>query len=132
MLWKGRQLEKRLRRGGRGAVVIEIALLLPVLLFLVIALIEFGRAIWTRSMLDYAVQAAARCAVIDEVRCATPEHIRDFAADRTAGLDVSPADFTVTEAACGMEVSVSIPYHAAAGAFLPLPVTLSATACFPL
>jgi len=41
-----------------------MAILFPVVLLFIYGLSEFARAIWIQATLDYAVQAAARCAAV--------------------------------------------------------------------
>ena len=43
---------------------VESALVLPFVLLFLFGLTEFGRAIWNKATLDYAVRPPARCAAI--------------------------------------------------------------------
>lgn len=49
-----------LRRDDAGAAVVEFALVAPVLLVLVFAIIDFGRALYTQNVLTSAVREGAR------------------------------------------------------------------------
>ncbi len=114
-----------------GSIAVEMAILLPVVLLFVLGLAEFGRAIWTKATLDYAVEVAARCAVVDEIRCGDASQTQSYAANRAAGLAIAPSRFTVASASCGMRVSVSLPFHFVASGILPYVITLNSSACYP-
>lgn len=70
--------------GERGVTSIEFAFVLPILLLIVFGLVDFGRAIWTQTTLDYAVQAAARCEAISPTLC-TPD-LPTYAANHAFAL----------------------------------------------
>ena len=129
----------------RGAAAVEFAIILPVLLLIVLGLIEAGRAVWTQSTLDYAVQAAARCHAIGHTvvgaTCETAAQTQQFAVDRAPGLSLSVDIFNVTVEACdgvagsvqGAKVTVpSLPFDWLVPDLLPYSTTLSASACFPI
>lgn len=44
-----------------GNVVLEFALIVPVLMFLIIGIYEFGRFYWIQNTLQFAAEQAARC-----------------------------------------------------------------------
>lgn len=120
------------RRSKRsGSIAVEMAILLPVVLIFMLGLAEFGRAIWTKATLDYAVEAAARCAVVDEILCGTSGQTQNYAASRAAGLSVAPSLFTVASASCGIQVSINLPFHFVAPGLLPYVLTLRSVACYP-
>jgi Flp pilus assembly pilin Flp len=125
----------------RGAAAVEFAIIFPILLLLVLGLIEVGRAIWTQTTLDYAVQAAARCVAISPKLCLD---VPTYAARKAFGLtfDDPASVFVVTSGSCsvdangiptGAEVTASLPFDWLAPAFFPnppFPQTLKARACF--
>ena len=47
----------RFIRARRGSVAIEFALGLPIFLFLVYGIFEFGRVFWTKNTMEFAVEA---------------------------------------------------------------------------
>ena len=51
-------------RDEDGAALVEYALVLPALLALAFGLMQLGGMAWTQEALNYAVQEAARCAVV--------------------------------------------------------------------
>jgi Flp pilus assembly protein TadG len=118
----------------RGAAAVEFAIILPILLLCVLGLIEFARAIWTQTTLDYAVQAAARCAAVDSVACGTDVAIQNYAAGKAPGLSFTDptSTFGVTRPACGVKVTVSLPFEFLLPALLPYSQMLHATACYPV
>lgn len=72
----------------RGTAAIEFAIVLPVLFLFAFGLIDLGRAVWTQTTLDYAAQAAARCAAIG-TSCTNQT-------SGLAGVTVSVATATIT------------------------------------
>jgi Flp pilus assembly protein TadG len=120
------------RSGERGAAAVEFAMVLPILLLCVLGLIEFARAIWTQATLDYAVQAAARCAAVDTITCGTTAQTQQYAVTKAPGLALPAATFMVTTQACGAQVTASLAFDFLVPALLPYSATLSAHACFPV
>jgi Flp pilus assembly protein TadG len=122
---------RELGPGRAGTAAIEFAIVAPVLLLCVLGLMEFGRAMWTRAALSYAVQSAARCAQTNAALCGTAAQIQSFAATAAPGLAVSAASFTVTTPACGVQVSVTYPFRFAVPWISVGALSLSAAACYP-
>jgi len=115
----------------RGAAAVEFAIILPILLLCVLGLIEFACAIWTQATLNYAVQAAARCAAVDLLTCGTAALTQQYAVSKAPGLSLPASDFTVTTQACGIQVAASLTFDFLVPALLPYSQTLRASACFP-
>ncbi len=136
--WLRRALA-RLWRSRDGATAIEMAFVLPVFLAFLLGIEEFGRAFWTESTLQYAVEAAARCAAVSPSLC-TPT-VEDYAASQAFGLSIpDPAKtFTYTpNATCGASsvstgalVTASYAFQQLVPQLVPLNVTLSAKSCHP-
>jgi Flp pilus assembly protein TadG len=118
--------------GERGAAAVEFAMVLPIPLLCVFGLTEFCRAIWTQATLDYAVQAAARCAAVDTITCGTAAQTQQYAVTKAPGLALPAATFTMTTPACGAQVTASLHFDSLVPALLPYSATLSAHACFPV
>lgn len=76
----------------RGAVAVEMALILPVLLLLVIGIMEFGRALNVQVSLTQAAREGARYAAI---------HYKD------PGLDVTGATLAAAPSLAGLPVGVT-------------------------
>ncbi len=87
-----RRLCARVAACRLGSVAIEFAVLLPVFLALIYGLFEFARIAWTQTTLEYAVEEAARFAMVNPTASAT--QITDVANDSAAGLDVAEIQFT--------------------------------------
>jgi Flp pilus assembly protein TadG len=112
---------RRLRACEQASAAVETALVLPILLLLLLGGMEFARLAWERSALQFAVQEAARCAVVQPTICGTTAQTQTFAASKVAGFSIPSADFTVTTPACGTQIAVSVPYS-----FILFPIFASA------
>ena len=130
------RLPDRLWRSRGGATAIEMAFLLPVFLGFLLGIEEFGRALWTQTALQYAVEAAARCAAVSPSLCVD---VPAYAAGQAFGMSIPPGSFTYTpNAICGVasltsgaQVTASYVFPAAVPALVPVVVTLSAKSCHP-
>ena len=107
---------------------------------------EFGRALWTQSALQFAVEAAARCAAVSPSLCTAPGgsgmDIPAYAAAQAFGLSIPPSAFTYTpNATCGVasgptgtggaQVTASLAFNAIVPQLVPVDVTLTAKSCHP-
>jgi Flp pilus assembly protein TadG len=111
------------RRGQRGSFTVEFALVFPVLVAIMFALIDVGRFIATRTMLAQAAAAAARTACLSSTTnanatTAIPQGATD-AAPTLAGLTATAActaacNFPLT---AGTPVRVTVTYNFVAGFF---------------
>lgn len=79
---------KRIRGGmgdERGALVLEFALIVPILFFIIFGIIDFGRAYFTMNSLEAAVREGARYAAVLEKPDVAPypdsikQHVKNFA-----------------------------------------------------
>jgi Flp pilus assembly protein TadG len=118
-------------RAESGAAIAEFALIVPVLMALLLGIAEFGRLLWTKSLLDHAVDEAARCASVNAATCGSSGATASYAALRSAPLAVTAAIFTAVTASCGSQVSANYPFSFAAAALFPFSVTVRSQACFP-
>lgn len=130
-MWRSQWLLQRC-----GAVAIEYALLLPIMLLFIVGLMDVGRLLWTYTTLNRAVEAAARCAAINTIECGATAQIQDRAVAEAWGLNIGTSAFTVSTPSCGVQVrgvfefSFAIPGLAT---ITPLgTITLDATSCYPL
>jgi len=117
----------------RGTTALEFALLAPVLFSLILGSIEFGRFLWTVEALNYSVEEAARCGLVNpDGKCASGPAVQAFAASAAPQLGFSASNFTVnTAATCGYQVVGSFNFKFIASGLIPLSPTLTAQACFP-
>ncbi len=85
---------------GRGAVAIEFAFLLLPFLLILYGIIEFSRVFWIQNTLEYAVEEAARFAIVNDKNPLYVNNadfdtaIQAVARQNVAGLD--PNDPTLT------------------------------------
>jgi Flp pilus assembly protein TadG len=117
----------QIARARQGATAVEFALIAPVLFLILLGIMEVGRAFWIQSALDFAVQEAARCAVVQAANpaCSSPSAVQAYAAGRISQLNIPASDFTVATLTCGVDVKAAVPYH-----FLSIiNPTLSAESC---
>jgi len=108
-------------------VAVEFLVVLGPLLLLLLGTFDIGMVTLTATRINFAVEAAAKCGATSGVMCASPPQTSAYGASIAGlrGLDAS--GFSVTTAACGMNVTVTYAY---AGVVLPA-ITLSADACYP-
>jgi|SRR5579864_544054 len=102
-----RSAASRFKSGTLGAVAIEYAIILPVLLLFVFGIMDIGRLLWTYTTIVNASEAAARCFAIKAVGCTTTAQTQSYAVTQAWGLTVDPSVFTVTTQTCGAQVSAS-------------------------
>lgn len=134
---KGNSLARLCRDVGATA-AIEAAFVLPALLLFILGTVEFGRALWIQSSLQYAVTAAARCAALGSPACT---NVPSYAASQAYGLSIPSGDFVYTSGATcgnagyttGSQVTASYNFKTIVADLIPqlASVTLSATACHP-
>lgn len=89
----------RIRIFGRntaGATAVEFALVALILFALMFAIIEFGRAWWTKNALQYAVERAVRYAVICNGACPGDAAVQTYATNQVYGQSVGSSSFSVT------------------------------------
>jgi hypothetical protein len=112
-------------RSESGAVLVEFAILFPIMILLVIGGIDVGLAMVEANRLNFAVEAGARCQAISSPSCPTPAATVTYASS-DAGLP--GAVFTVGAAPCGVQV-VGTYLHTS---FYIPNITLNANACYPV
>lgn len=80
------------RRGrAAGQTLAEFALIVPVLLLLFMAILDFGRAIYGYNTLSNAAREGARVAIVDQTVSGGIPVAAQRAADQSTGLGVDPA-----------------------------------------
>jgi Flp pilus assembly protein TadG len=121
-----------------GTAAVEAAIALTPFLLLLFGMIEGGLLIWTQSNLQFAVEAAARCAAASAAGnttvCGSTANIQSYAASQVVGLPVTAASFSVSQPACGWQVAIVYPYSSN-GFIVPAlfsgAINLNATSCHP-
>lgn len=96
-------------KSERGAVAVEMALILPVLLLLVLGTIEFGRALNTQITLTHAAREGVRVLAI------SGESGPSKSAAEDAGTFLDPAQMIITaspdDCTPGTQVTMTITYE---------------------
>ena len=100
------KLFRRHRADDRGATLVELALVLPILVLLVFGIVEFGRAYNAQVTLTHAAREGARVLALT----------RDAGAAETAAVgaatSLDPAQLSVTSDSCdpGLPTQVTLSY----------------------
>lgn len=121
----------------RGASAVETALVLTIFLGVLFVIVNVSMVLWTRVSLNFAVQAAARCASVSSPYCLTKSAIEAYALDRYKGTALGQSRFNYSDAGaesgCRHNVAIdhtytmTMPFHPRGAIEIPL----AATACFP-
>jgi Flp pilus assembly protein TadG len=117
-------------RDQEGATAAEFAVVVPVLGALTIGAIQLSVLVYANSKLQFAVDDAARCASVKTTICSSPSTTQSHASTAFAMANMS-ASFTATTPACGNQVVGTATYQINA-LITTVPVSLSATSCFPV
>ncbi|MCC6455645.1 MAG: pilus assembly protein [Caldilineaceae bacterium] len=98
--------QSRLVQSEAGQAIVEFALTITITLLLIFGLIEFSRAIYTASVIQWAAQQGARAGIVEssEADIAVAVH------GRMAGLDTSLALITVSYPSAAI-VQVDVAYR---------------------
>ena len=97
-------------RGDRGAVAVEFALILPVLLMVLFGTIEFGRVYSQYQVFNGAAREGARCAAVqgsDFSGCNIQTEIDDAASPYSPASDATVTGACIDESTIGQSVTVS-------------------------
>jgi Flp pilus assembly protein TadG len=108
-------------------------IVLPAFLLLLFAVIKGGILFWTQTTLQFAVEAAARCAVVNSTKCGSTSAIQSYAASQAAdiGITGSSSSFNVSQPSCGHQVSISYPFSFIVTELFSGTITLNAQSCHP-
>lgn len=93
-----RRLHSR-RHDHRGAVAVEFALILPILMLLIFGIVQYGMYFWARSSAITAAREGARRASVGDF--ATCSDFRTFVRGQLDGGEVSGSSATVTRTILG-------------------------------
>jgi Flp pilus assembly protein TadG len=129
--------ENKGRRRERGAVAVEMALVLPMLFLLMFGILEFGRFFWMQHSVTAAATEGARMAILDpgivsdaEVNAWTEQVAADGGVTTGVTVTVTPANRPRSAA---ITVTVSTPYQPlilpqlVSGLVMPSNITESST-----
>ncbi len=129
------------KRQSRGQSLVEFALLIPVLMFVLAGVLDLGRAYYSYVMITNAAREGASYGASNPTNigsdCTTPGTIKFAACQEAAGSNfaLSASNITVTESpdsssGSSITVTVSVTFHLATGMILGLgeiPLRSSAT-----
>jgi len=105
-----RRLIRHLRRSDAGQTLVEFSLVLPIMLLMLFALVDFGRGFYSWLVLTNATREGARVGATQ----ATAAAIQQKVLDTSAGLDMAHLDTPVVtgaQGARGTMVTVDVTYH---------------------
>ena len=79
-----------LRRGERGQTLVEFAIVLPIIILMIMATVDLGRAVFTYNALAQSARSASRLAIVNQ----NTTNVREvaIAAAATVGLTASNVD----------------------------------------
>lgn len=122
----------------RGATLVEYAIVMPLAVVLILAVIDAGRLMLSYTALARAVDIAARCASVDSATCGSAAATEAYAATQAPSLDTTLVTFTASSPACGRQVSGTLafrfvtPWQAVAAPFgVTDSLALTSIACYP-
>ena len=105
-----RLLVRKLRRSDAGQALVEFALVLPIMLLMLFALVDFGRGFYSWLVVTNAVREGARVGAVQ----GTEADIKQKVVTTASGLDMSRLDAAVVngaQGARGSTVTVDVTYH---------------------
>ena len=128
-----RRFVRPLARDRRGATAVEFALIATPLFLFLFGIEETARAMWTQAAINMAVEDGARYSSVSGPTgsCTAAATVKSYAAARAWGMSLPSGDFTATTAACGCQVTASVPFTPIVPNLVPYNITLTASACFP-
>ena len=117
----------------RGATAVQFALIATPLFLFLFGIEETARAMWTQAAINMAVEDGARYSSVSGPTgtCTAAATVQSYAAARAWGMSLPSGDFTATTAACGCQVTASVPFTPIVPNLVPYNITLTASACFP-
>ena len=117
------RIAQRARDGERGAVAVEFALIIPLLLLLLMGVIDFGRAMYVKSTLVYTASQGARVASMRNANWQTVVNstaaslqVQKLAGNSATSNPTSssttacPADAATSPDTATVSVTVSVPF----------------------
>jgi Flp pilus assembly protein TadG len=81
------------RKGSAGQALVEMALVLPVLILIVVAIFDFGRAVFAFNSISNAAREGARIGIVDQSTGSSGALVAaEEAAKQATGLGLDPTD----------------------------------------
>ena len=115
-----------------GGAALELALTFPVFILIVIGIFSIGFLLWTENSIQFAADAAARCASVNSNDCGTVTAVQNAAIGWAGGVPITAANVTVN---LNTNCVGAIPGNAVAirytVTYFVLSTTTAAEACYP-
>ncbi len=123
---------RHLLQSCAGTTALEFALVAMPFLMLLFGIIDFSRFVWTQSTLQFVVEKAARCAVVNPTLCG-PAQIGTYAlSQQVLPSDIQAADFNYdASGTCGSKVWITKSFTFTVPRLIPVTMTLKAQSCYP-
>jgi hypothetical protein len=100
------------RKGERGQVIAEAALMLPVLVFIALAMIDIQWAVRDAADVEYIVNESARCEAIGSQACVNNNATLTYAQSLAANMRLSSDRLTTAVPQCnGATCTVNMTYR---------------------
>lgn len=99
------------RNTERGAVAVEFALLVPILVMLLLGIMEFGRAYNAQVTLTNAARESARSMAINNSQPTARTAARNAATQLSPALADGNITFSATDCTVGAQMTVTVSYN---------------------
>lgn len=114
---------RRARRSRRGAAAVEFAIVVPVFLVMVVAILEFGRLVMVQQIITTASREGARTAILEgstatDVQSTVNAYLANSSVNQ-ATIEISPS--SLSSASPGDPITVTISTNFADASWLPAP-----------
>lgn len=123
----------------RGAAIIEFAMVFPVFLLFLFGGVEGCRLMWSQQSLETAAYETVRCmSISSNCDTTTEQEAKAIAEAAKVGATITASAVTLrSNVSCrghsaSNQVTISTPFSTVLRGFLPMPATITATACFPV
>jgi Flp pilus assembly protein TadG len=108
-----RELDDSVARDDRGAVLVEFALIVPILMMLLFGIIQFGIALDRQQAVTSAARQGARAAIIknadqDRITARVKATLAPTGMDSTAKITITPSSKIPCNGRSGLDVSVKV------------------------
>jgi hypothetical protein len=90
---------KRIER-QRGQAILEAAVMLPILIFIALAMVDMQWALSDAGTLNYIVSETARCEALSALPCTAGNNGETYAVSLAANLKLTPSRFSVVSFGC--------------------------------
>lgn len=117
-------------RDSAGSNAVEFALVAPAFILLIVGSFYTAGLAFAASSLQFATEAAARCASVQTTVCTDSSSIQAYGRTRFAASGAGTPNFAYSASGCGHVVTGTITYLFDSGLW-KANVPLNSTACFP-